>query len=258
MANCQTPSSAEYRFSSDYNRLIPIDSSQDLPILVKVPNSKPACYKAINNADLTNLTFFSYGSIDAIYESVYPKDNTHLLKWVKKVGGESESRRLVSEVCSVGKLIDEIVIKHDLGQPIAPISFRYHDYWQGIQQILPHLKKPVYLNQGIIVNFQLGVFGVIDRIGAYRNWESTLIDTKAALNPKTNLHWIEDKIRQIAAYLLLNDELYPVEVAGLIFCIKDGTVDEYFFDANQIQPYQEAWLNRLEEVRYICKAQSVA
>jgi hypothetical protein len=120
---------------------------------------------------------------------------------------------------------------------------------QALQQILPEFKQPVYLTQGLIVNFQLGVFGIIDRLGGYKNWNSALIDLKASLNPKTNFDWIEDKITQIAAYSLIVSDLYPIDTVGLIFFVKDGSFDEYFFDSDQILDYQEDWLDRLKLVR---------
>jgi hypothetical protein len=252
LSSCaQLPTSALYRFSSDYSRLEPQDGACGLPILVKVPGSKPACYKAQDCPALSDLEFLSYGSVNTIYESVYPKDDAALRKWTTDVGGPVEAKRLLNEVTTAGKLVDDIVTKHDQGLPMPPISSRYAGYCQSLDSLLKEFKQPVTLTQGLIVNFQLGVFGIIDRIGAYRDYDCALIDIKTALSPKANVKWIEDKVLQVAAYELINDGLYTIDTVGLVFFIRDGSVDEYFFDENQIRPYQEKWLNRLAEVRQI-------
>ncbi len=77
-------------------------------------------------------------------------------------------------------------------------------------------------------------------------------------NPKSNLKWIEDKVLQVAAYELINDGLYSIDAVGLVFFIQDGSVDEYFFDEAHILPYQEKWLNRLDEVRRIRRMNAAA
>ncbi len=257
-SSSQLPTSAEYRFSSDYSRLEPVNLALGLPILSKVSGSKPACYKALDYAPLANLEIFSFGSVNTIYKSLHPKDDSGLQKWTTEVGGPMEAKRLLNEVTNAGKLVEDIVMKHDQGQPMPPVSSRYDGYYQGLRQLLPEFKKPVLLSQGLIVNFQLGVFGIIDRIGAFRKWDAALIDIKTALSPKSNLKWIEDKVLQVAAYELINDGLYLIDTVGLVFFIKDGSVDEYFFDEAQIRPYQEEWLNQLDKVRHIRQMNTAA
>lgn len=254
----QLPTSAEYRFSSDYSKMEPVNPALGLPILSKVPGSKPACYKALDCAAIANLEIFSFGSVNTIYENFNPKDDSGLQKWTTDVGGPVEAKRLLNEVTNAGKLVEDIVMKHDQGQPMPPVSSRYLNYCEGLGQLLQEFKKPVLLSQGLIVNFQLGVFGIIDRIGAFREWDAALIDIKTALSPKSNLKWIEDKVLQVAAYELINDGLYLIDTVGLVFFIKDGSVDEYFFDEAQVRPYQEKWLNRLDEVRRIRKMNAAA
>lgn len=257
-ASQQLPSSAEYRFNHDFSELLPVDPSLGLPTLTKVPGSKPACYMAANCLSISNVEFFSVGSVNSIYESAHPRDNSALEKWTNDVGGPLAAKRLTNEAIGAGKLIEEFLQSHDRDQPKPPISSRYSDYCQGLRQLLPKFKKPVWRNQVLIVNFQLGVFGIVDRIGAYDEWDSALLDIKTALSPKGNLKWIEDKVLQIAAYELINDSLFPIETVGLVFFIRDGSFDEYFFDEEQIRPYQEEWLRRLSEVRRIRALNSAA
>lgn len=250
MKNSLLPNSAEYCFSPDYSCLIPVNQSLGLPTLIKIPHSQPACYQTEDrNHPLAATNFYSYGSIEKLYQQKYPQDDSHLKRWEEKVGGKQAAKKLINEVIEASKQIEQAISRYDNHQPIQPVSSRYQGYVQALQQILPEFKQPVYLTQGLIVNFQLGVFGIIDRLGGYKNWNSALIDLKASLNPKTNLDWIEDKITQIAAYSLIVSDLYPIDTVGLIFFVKDGSFDEYFFDSDQILDYQEDWLDRLKLVR---------
>lgn len=250
MNNQKLPNSAEYRFSPDYSRLIPVNQSLGLPTLIKISNSQPACYQTEDrNHPLAATNFYSYGSIEKLDRQKYPQDESYLKRWETKVGGKQEARKLVNEVIEASKQIEQAIAFHDNHQPIQLVSSRYAGYFEALRQILPKFKQPVHLTQGLVVNFQLGVFGVIDRLGGYKNWNSALIDLKASLNPKTNIDWIEDKIPQVAAYSLILSDLYPIDTVGLIFFVRDGSVDEYFFDSDQILDYQGDWLDRLDLVR---------
>lgn len=238
------PDAALYRRAFD-GTLYPVDTlQQDLPVLHGTKVSGEFCYLPRGSLAISQNAFYSVSKVLKLTQD--PASKAALYRWQARVGF-AVAEQIRNEAIAVGKATHTYLHSYLTGKKLDRINPRYELYFQALNQLLPNFGDSL-LSEQLIVSFKHRYFGTFDQLGLYRD-RLTLSDLKTSSKAKSSLDWVQDKVLQLAAYLIPIETLYPVEQAALIYLIGDGSCNEFVFTPEQMIPFKQLWLERVEQLR---------
>jgi len=170
------------------------------------------------------------------------KDMTFLNEW-KKLVGEKEATRIVTEASGLGNGMHNLLEKYILGQEMKG---------QLMTKILANLIiKNGLCNVDEVWGTEVSLYskdlyaGTTDVIGLH-NGTPSIIDFKNSLKEKKK-EWIEDYFMQLCAYAIAHNEMYNTNInkGVIMMATRDGKYLEFVIEGDEFTHYEIMWANKV-------------
>lgn len=146
------------------------------------------------------------------------KDQTHLIKWRKRVGEEVAAKK-TAQASRRGTATHLLCEKLVLNEPIdltdeMPMSIHL---FKQLEKFLIQNVNNIRVSEGSLFSHKLKVAGSVDLVATYKN-HAAIIDFKTSIKYK-KLEWIEDYFMQCAMYSYMLWEMTQLYHPKLVVAI---------------------------------------
>ncbi|KAI7805827.1 mitochondrial genome maintenance exonuclease 1 [Triplophysa rosa] len=200
----------------------------------------------------------SISSVTRILQKTMPPEQAfYLERWKRRMIaklGEDGFKEYSLNIFKQGKLFHAAVEESLTPETSPKEDMECPSEVAGCMESVSHVLNEITGVRAIesaVHHSRLQYLGIVDCVAQYRD-SLCVIDWKTSEKPKPFLHNTYDNPLQVAAYIgALNSDSnysYQVENGLIVVAYKDGSpAHAHFINSEQIKPFWEKWLLRLEE-----------
>jgi hypothetical protein len=175
-------------------------------------------------------------------------DRARLRDWQQRIGLE-QATAITHTASRRGTGTHRQIQRYLQGEPVT-CSDAVAPYWQSIYPVLQALEQ-VRLVEGMVLHDRLRYGGVVDCVAQYQG-VPCVCEWKTADRPKESVERLYDYPLQLAAYCGALNHLYQEQSlelshALLVVAIADQPAEIFWFDAEDLAAYWQAWSDRLDQ-----------
>ena len=188
-------------------------------------------------------------SVTTILQATQSPEKLEFFKRWRAQKGEEKADKIKNEAASRGTNLHKYLEKHILGEGYVDLTEEGKLAKEMSDVIIENGLKDLSEVWGAEVTLHYpGLYaGQTDLVGTY-DYEDSIIDFKQSNRPKRR-EWIEDYLKQLAAYAMAHNTVYGSEITQgvILMCTPDKYFQKFQIKGREFINYQHKFLAKVDQ-----------